>query len=417
MDYIIEKRPIKWFLEKIDEKKLYLKNIKDLDSDEYNLSADETLEKENFDEYNIQRAFVWSHLKQVKLIESIFEDLLIPSIILHLNPDHQFEYTIIDGKQRLNTIWLFSRNLSLRAEILARDKDGIIKKIKKYYSDLDQDNLERFLNFQIPTIIIQKVKEDRLKQIFKILNIDSISLKPQEIRHAIDQNDLTKILNEFNTKNINGTLTILENFKKTNLISEAKIMSRGLDEFLIKLLRLWFYKDIVNDNKPDLDKFYELESKNDQEKLFKHFVNHQNEFYTNLALSIKLYLGFYKSIDKPILKPILIYILFYELTQTDNLNQIIKNPEIIEEKILDADDIKLNDPIIFTLTDVFKALSKNAKFSDAIRNQNTIIRRKKAIYEFENEFIKRTNYGKLSFDLDEIFPLLKQNFDSSHLLQ
>ena len=60
-----------------------------------------------------QRGVVYSHEKQAKVIESILKDFAIPSIVLWEN-EKDGSYDVIDGKQRLTSIFLFiSGNLQI----------------------------------------------------------------------------------------------------------------------------------------------------------------------------------------------------------------------------------------------------------------------------------------------------------------
>ena len=53
---------------------------------------------------------VWNKEKKQLLIDSILNDYDIPKIYFHDLPEtqhNQYEYSVIDGRQRLETIWQF----------------------------------------------------------------------------------------------------------------------------------------------------------------------------------------------------------------------------------------------------------------------------------------------------------------------
>src|ERR1700733_5057413 len=57
-----------------------------------------------------QRKSVWKPSDRRKLIQSIFERMPVPSIFLHKRIENgQLIYDVLDGKQRLETIFMFSR--------------------------------------------------------------------------------------------------------------------------------------------------------------------------------------------------------------------------------------------------------------------------------------------------------------------
>ena len=73
-------------------------------------TAPDTVIKVNI-EY--QRGVIYSAEKQASVIESILKDFAIPSIVLWKNVDDN-TYDVIDGKQRLTSIFLFlSGNLQI----------------------------------------------------------------------------------------------------------------------------------------------------------------------------------------------------------------------------------------------------------------------------------------------------------------
>ena len=105
MNYELKKIKIEDILKLIKEKKLYLKP--DINSDESDLKQMDILEEDD----GIQRLLVWNNKSIQSLIGTIFSEKIIPSVILNNNESKsQFNYSIIDGKQRLNSIWMFYNN-------------------------------------------------------------------------------------------------------------------------------------------------------------------------------------------------------------------------------------------------------------------------------------------------------------------
>ena len=63
---------------------------------------------------SFQRGPVWSNLKRYLLLDSILRGLDVPKIYLHRLPSNaMYDYQIIDGQQRLTTLWLYILERSL----------------------------------------------------------------------------------------------------------------------------------------------------------------------------------------------------------------------------------------------------------------------------------------------------------------
>lgn len=133
-------------------------------------TAPDTVIKVNI-EY--QRGVIYSAEKQAAVIESIMKDFAIPSIVLWKNIDDN-TFDVIDGKQRLTSIFLFlSGNLQI----------NYIGNSKKYYSQISEADKKKIKEYQIPFIIMSGTKdEEHFKhELFEILNITAESLNKWEL--------------------------------------------------------------------------------------------------------------------------------------------------------------------------------------------------------------------------------------------
>ncbi|MGO9414505.1 MAG: DUF262 domain-containing protein [Syntrophobacteraceae bacterium] len=126
-----------------------------------------------------QRRSRWDDARQSKLIESFLMNVPVPPIFL--NEDAYGHYSVIDGKQRLLSVYEFLRGrLRLRNLQVFADING-----------LTFDDLPRQLRMIIKTravlraiIILRQSDVDIKFEVFKRLNTGGITLNSQEIRNS-----------------------------------------------------------------------------------------------------------------------------------------------------------------------------------------------------------------------------------------
>jgi hypothetical protein len=126
-----------------------------------------------------QRRFRWDEVRQSKLIESFLMNVPVPPIFL--NEDRYGKYSVIDGKQRLNTIHEFMRGrLALSGLEVFHDING------HTFDDLPTD-LQSVIKLRptLRAVIILRQSDDDIKfEVFQRLNTGGVRLNPQEIRNS-----------------------------------------------------------------------------------------------------------------------------------------------------------------------------------------------------------------------------------------
>jgi hypothetical protein len=145
-----------------------------------------------------QRNFVWKRRKQQALIESLLLNLPIPSFLLYKEPKTGKHY-VIDGRQRLETIWRFTHPKEARGEKKIRFRTFSSKQeswkpgqplnsaANKYYQDLPEKFRTAFEMRALMVFTLVNATRPQLYQIFKRYNTGSVSLNAAEIRNAVYQ--------------------------------------------------------------------------------------------------------------------------------------------------------------------------------------------------------------------------------------
>lgn len=137
---------------------------------------------------------IWTLEKKRLLIDSIINDYDIPKLYFHALSSQQkkksggkFDYAIIDGRQRLETIWSFiDDGFSLADDIIYfADRSVDIKNLT--YSELaeKQPRLKiRFDSYTLPIICVETEDIDLIEDMFSRLN-EAVPLNAAEKRSAI----------------------------------------------------------------------------------------------------------------------------------------------------------------------------------------------------------------------------------------
>lgn len=145
---------------------------------------------------------VWTKEKRQLLIDSILNDYDIPKIYFHSYSREQryktgFEYAVIDGRQRLETIWDFIDGKYTLANDFTYQRDPSINLAGLSYNDiaLEYPRIKiKFDSFVLPVISVDTDDEDLIDDMFYRLN-EAVPLNAAEKRNSIG-GDLVKSIIE-----------------------------------------------------------------------------------------------------------------------------------------------------------------------------------------------------------------------------
>ena len=171
-----------------------------------------------------QRQYVWDKRRASRLIESFLINLPVPVIYLAQNNDGYYE--VIDGLQRLTSVFdFFGNKYALRGLEIKKGLNGC------EFQNLDNILQRKLKNSTLRTFeLSQETPKDLMFLIFERLNTGGISLNEMEIRNCLYRGQLNDLIKE---------LAQIEEFKRC--VNQKNIHRRMKDRALI-LRFLAFYQ-------------------------------------------------------------------------------------------------------------------------------------------------------------------------------
>lgn len=135
---------------------------------------------------------VWTLEKRQLLIDSILNDYDIPKIYFHTfdrltRAEHGFAYAVIDGRQRLETIWQFIEGNFVLSDEFEYQKDSSVDLAGLSYEDIAKEFPRvriQFDSFVLPVVSVVTDDADLIEDMFSRLN-EAVPLNAAEKRNAI----------------------------------------------------------------------------------------------------------------------------------------------------------------------------------------------------------------------------------------
>lgn len=127
---------------------------------------------------DFQRKFVWTQQHQEEFLDTILKGLPFPEIYVCQGSVNiqtiQTTHHVIDGQQRLTTI----------KKYIEGNFEKPLRLIKAY-SELTNEEKQKFLAYQVSQRDIGKVNEEVVKDIFRRINLTKFKLEDIEVHNAI----------------------------------------------------------------------------------------------------------------------------------------------------------------------------------------------------------------------------------------
>lgn len=215
-----------------------------------------------------QRSFVWTNKNMSQFIESLLLSIPVPTIFLSETQENKYE--VIDGQQRLTTIFAFmkSKLQSHELERLPEYLKGVptlklsgLTTLSQYnnfsYKNFDDENyaavLRKFNNTSLPIVIIKNDSSEDIKyDIFSRINSGSVKLNEQELLNVMYRGIIIDTLTEF-VKNKKFNLFFMnrpiltKRFGYHNLLLRAKVIDCFINKETWELQSVKIkHKNIIN---------------------------------------------------------------------------------------------------------------------------------------------------------------------------
>lgn len=128
-----------------------------------------------------QRRSVWNLEYQQFFVETLLLDYPAPAIFIHevITPTGNASYSVVDGKQRLTTVFQFVEDL-----FPVDPESDLTEMAGKFFSDLPDSMKKSFWSYQFSVEYLPTTEESTLKSVFDRINRNVAKLTRQELRHA-----------------------------------------------------------------------------------------------------------------------------------------------------------------------------------------------------------------------------------------
>ncbi|MDZ8033010.1 DUF262 domain-containing protein [Nostoc sp. DedSLP04] len=140
-----------------------------------------------------QRRSVWNQDYKDFFVDTVLNGYPAPAIFIYqeITPEGVSKVSIVDGKQRLSTLFEFANN-----EFPVYEKATIERFRGQYFKEFDPETKQNFWKYQFAIEYVPSSDEKIIGNIFDRINRNVIKLTPQELRHAKFNGDFITTVEE-----------------------------------------------------------------------------------------------------------------------------------------------------------------------------------------------------------------------------
>jgi len=127
-----------------------------------------------------QRNPVWPTASRTYLVDTILRNLPMPKVFIHVETDQAgaSRYSVIDGQQRLNSIFEFIDGKLTLPPVYAPTGQPL------KFGDLSPAERTAFFDYDVTVEELRNTTDAEIRDMFRRLNKNVAKLTPQELRHA-----------------------------------------------------------------------------------------------------------------------------------------------------------------------------------------------------------------------------------------
>lgn len=160
-----------------------VKNLKSMYDEKETLSFNHPIQRQSAQ---------WDNEQQSLLIHSMLANFPVPAVYVHKTESvevdakgkHSYTYSVLDGKQRMTTVFSFiNGEYALSEDIPDVEIEDVTYEIAgKYFEDLDEDVQQEILRFRFNIQAFEDVTDEMIEDIFFRLNNSTPLTKSQKAR-------------------------------------------------------------------------------------------------------------------------------------------------------------------------------------------------------------------------------------------
>ena len=185
-----------------------------------------------------QRKYIWNDKQASRLVESFLMGIPVP--VVYLARSEEQKYEVIDGVQRLTSVFRFFEN-----QLSLRGIDALQKWSGHTYSSLPPTVQDKLADCTLRTFELSpRTSKDLLFVIFERLNTGGTPLSDMEIRNCIFRGKLNDLIRK-----------LADSDEFTRCINQKGIDARMMDRLLV-LRFLAFYEQKLSKAQVGLKKFF-----------------------------------------------------------------------------------------------------------------------------------------------------------------